>query len=262
MQLQHIGRLKERLAEIQDVRAAHAALYWDQATYMPPKGAAARADQLATLGAIAHRAFVDAETARLLDRAEEEARAAGLDEDSDETRLARVTRRDYDRATRVPAAFVEEAERTEALAYEAWVAARAADNFAEFAPWLRKTYDLARRRAEYLGYEGHPYDALLDIYEPDATVAQAQPLFDRLRAELVPLLRRIMAHADRVDDAVLHAPTTRRRNCVSPPRWRVCLASTSRAAGSTSRRILSPRASAPTTCASPRASTHGSCRSA
>ena len=204
MQLQHIRRLKERLAEIQDVRAAHGVLYWDQATYMPPKGAAARADQLATLQTIAHRAFTDIETARLLEKAEEEARGADLDEDGDEASLLRVVRRDYEQATRLPSEFVQEVERAAALAYEAWVAARAANNFTDFAPWLRRNVELARRRADYLGYEDHPYDALLDIYEPDATVAQVQPLFDRLRAELVPLLRRVMARADRVDDAVLH----------------------------------------------------------
>ena len=205
-QLQHLQRLKERLAEIHNVNAARAVLNWDQSTYMPPGGAAARANQLATLGAIGHRAFVDPETARLLDGAERDVRAAGLDADSDEARLVHVTRRDYDQATRVPADFVEEMARAHALAYEAWVAARAANNFADFAPWLRKNVELARRQAGYLGYKEHPYDALLDQYEPDATIAQVQPLFDHLRAALVPLLRDITAHADRVDDAVLHRP--------------------------------------------------------
>jgi carboxypeptidase Taq len=46
-------------------------------------------------------------------------------------------------------------------------------------------------------------DALLDLYEPGMTVAQLRPLFDALRARLVPLLRRIQASPIRISDDVL-----------------------------------------------------------
>jgi len=202
--LEHVDRLKVRLAGIHNLRQAAAVLNWDQSTYMPPGGAAARAEQLATLGTIAHRLFVDPETARLLAAAEDEAQRAGLDADTDEACLVRVTRRDLTRATALPPDLVEEMARTSALAYGAWVTARATNDVAMFAPWLRKNFELARRQAEYLGYSGHPYDALLDQYEPGMTVARLRPLFDHLRAELVPLLRAITARADAVDDAVLY----------------------------------------------------------
>ncbi len=41
--------LKSRLAEIHDLTKAQMILGWDQQTKMPPKGAAVRAEQLATL---------------------------------------------------------------------------------------------------------------------------------------------------------------------------------------------------------------------
>ena len=51
--------LKTRLQEINDLNSVNALLNWDQSTYMPPGGAAARGRQQATLGRIAHEKFVD-----------------------------------------------------------------------------------------------------------------------------------------------------------------------------------------------------------
>jgi carboxypeptidase Taq len=75
-----------------------------------------------------------------------------------------------------------------------------------FAPCLQTTIDLSRRRAEYLGYEERPYDALLDIFEPGMKSSQVAAIFDRLKAQLVPLVRAIADRTDRVSDAPVHRP--------------------------------------------------------
>jgi carboxypeptidase Taq len=93
-----LNELKTRLLEVNDLEAAAALLNWDQTTYMPPGGAAARGRQLATLGQLAHEKFTDAAIGRLLDELlpyEE-----SLPYDSDDASLLRVTRRDYERAVR------------------------------------------------------------------------------------------------------------------------------------------------------------------
>jgi carboxypeptidase Taq len=86
-----LQQLKVRLAEIDDLESAASVLHWDQATYMPPGGAAARARQMATLQRLAHERFTDPAIGRLLDelRPYEE----GLPADSDDASLIRVTRR-------------------------------------------------------------------------------------------------------------------------------------------------------------------------
>jgi carboxypeptidase Taq len=92
--------LRTRLGEINDVAKAAAVLAWDQQTLMPPRGAEARAQQLGTLGRIAHELFVSDEVGTLLDelRGYEES----LDRDSFEASLIRVARRDFEKAVRVP----------------------------------------------------------------------------------------------------------------------------------------------------------------
>ena len=197
-----LEQLKIRLAEISDLMSIGALLSWDQQCYMPPGGAPARARQLATLSKIAHELMTAKATGELLAAAEGE--AAALDYNSDDAALVRLARREYDKETRLPTEWVAEFARTTTEAHEVWVKARAENDYAAFAPWLEKIVALNRQRAEYLGYEDVPYDALLDLYEPRMKTADVRAIFDALKAELVPLVRAVLARADPVDDRVLY----------------------------------------------------------
>ncbi len=194
--------LKKRLGEVEDLHRASAVLGWDQQTYMPLRGTAARAEQLATLDKLAHELFTADAIGDLLYKFEEH--AAKLDYESDEASLIRVTKRDYDKAKRVPPALIEEISRTTALALESWTQARAESNFKLFQPDLEKIVELEIQLANYMGYAERIYDALLDEYEPAMTTAQVAAIFDGLKAELLPFVRAIAQKADAVDDACLH----------------------------------------------------------
>ncbi|NIO71197.1 MAG: carboxypeptidase M32, partial [Anaerolineae bacterium] len=196
-----LRELKTRLGEIEDLKAAANVLEWDQMTYMPSGGTAARAEQLATLRKTAHALFVSDEIGRLLE--ELQAEAADLDYDSDEASLVRVTARDYERERKIPAWLVAEMAKATALAQEAWVQARAESNYPHFQPHLQKIVDLNIQMAEALGYKDRLYDALLDLFEPEMKTAQVARIFDELKAELVPLVRAIAEKKDAVDDAIL-----------------------------------------------------------
>ncbi|MDQ4128578.1 MAG: carboxypeptidase M32 [Actinomycetota bacterium] len=186
-QSQALQTLKKRLATLSDVRAASAVLGWDQQTYMPPGGVAARAEQLATLRRLAHEMLLSEETGRLLD-------AAGEPESgSEDAAFVRLARRDYERATKMPASLVAELSRASSLAQPAWEGARAASDWLLFAPHLEKILELQRETAGHLGYEDHPYDALLDLYEPRAKTAKLRGMFEELRTALVPTIREISA---------------------------------------------------------------------
>jgi carboxypeptidase Taq len=95
-----LQELKTRLLEVNDLNSASALLSWDQATYMPPGGAQARGRQLALLSRLGHERLADPAIGRLLDSLAPWAEGQGAD--SDAAALVRVTRRDFDRATRLP----------------------------------------------------------------------------------------------------------------------------------------------------------------
>ncbi|MBC8098738.1 MAG: carboxypeptidase M32 [Armatimonadetes bacterium] len=201
---QHLQALQTHLAEISHLRAATALLEWDMQVNMPPKGAAARGEQMATLVRMMHEMFTSDQTARLLDSAETETQTQPYE--SDAASLVRVVRHDYAEATRLPAAFVAESSQVFTAAHEVWANARAKDDFASFEPTLTHIIDLTRRRADYLSYSEHPYDALLNEFERDMTTAQVKAIFDGHRPELVALLEAISANTDRVDASILHQP--------------------------------------------------------
>ncbi len=194
--------LKTRLAEIHDMMTATAVLSWDQQTYMPPGGAETRAMQLTTLAKTAHERFVSDETGALLE--DLEAEMAGLDHDSYEASLLRVTRREYDRERKLPPSLVAEFAKARALGHMAWEKARATSDFATFQPHLETIIDLSIQRAEALGYKDRIYDALLDRFEPEMKSAQVKVLFDEMKAGLVPLVQAINERQGVVDDAFLH----------------------------------------------------------
>lgn len=189
--------LRERLAQVQNLHYASGLLGWDQQTYMPPRGAQVRAEQLATLDRMAHELFTSDAIGTLLSELENE--SANIAYDSDEASLLRVTRRDYDKACRVPARLVEDIARTSALGIEAWTRARADSNFSEFRPLLEKIVDLEIELAEHLGYSDRVYDALLDQYEPGMKTADVAAIFDNLKPELIDLVHAIAPRADRVN---------------------------------------------------------------
>ena len=198
-----IRQLRERLGGVSDLRDALGLLEWDQQTMMPARGAAARAESLATLGRLSHEMFISAETGHLLEAAARELNG-GLDGDSDDARLVEVVRRRWEKDRRVPADLAAEIARAGSIGYEAWVSARRDSDFAAFAPHLERNLELARRYVDcFEGFDA-PYDALLDDYEPGMKAADVTRLFDELKRELVPLIATVAEHADRIDDSVLH----------------------------------------------------------
>jgi len=212
-----LAALRERLAETSDLHRAAAVLEWDQETHMPPGAAEARAHQIGTLRRFAHERFTAPEVADWLDALD--GTFDDRPEEDGDRALVRVTRRDHARATRLPGAWVTAFAEATSRAREAWKAAREADDFAAFAPHLRRVVELNTEKAERLmplvaevhgpGYAPSPadarYDALLDEFEAGATTASVSAAFDQLRAGLVPLVAEVMARTP-PDDAFLHGP--------------------------------------------------------
>jgi len=196
-----LKELKNRLFEINDLTSAARVLGWDQNTYMPPGGAAARGRQTATLQRLAHEKFTDAAIGRLLDelRPYEES----LPYDSDEASLIRVTRRDYERATKIPPAFVQQISEHTSASFQVWKEARPANDFAKVQPYLERTLDLSRQYADFFpGYE-HIADPLIDRSDYGMSVSTLRPLFAELREQLVPLVQ-VITDQPPTDDAFLH----------------------------------------------------------
>ena len=196
-----LAELRRRLGEVSDLRSAAAVLDWDQMVKMPPAGAAVRAERLATLERVAHEAFTDERVGSLLEQLRP--LEGSLPPDSDDASLIRVARRDYDKAVRVPSALAAEITKAASEGMEAWVAARAANDYDAFRPWLDRHLELKRRYVDCFETADDPYDVLLDDYEPGTTTAETRAVFDRLKEQLVPLIAEV---ASDEDDSFMRGP--------------------------------------------------------
>ena len=195
------AELQQRLAEVTDLTKAATLLFWDQRVMMPPGGAAARAEAIGTVSTLAQERFVNADIGRLLDELRDLEESS--DYDSFEASLIRVTRRDWEKATRVPPELVGDLNRASAVALSAWGPAKEESNFDALRPYLENNLELRRRYIECFDPADETYDVLLDNYEPNMKTADVRQIFDQLKEELVPLIQEIGAAGD-VDDSFLH----------------------------------------------------------
>jgi carboxypeptidase Taq len=187
--MRELDELHRRARELADLNGIGGLLLWDQNTTMPPGGADARADQFEALERIQHDRLTDPALARLLDALEPW--AAGEDPDSDDVRLIANLRRDHHKAVRVPTELAAEISSAAAHAQQRWLEAREKGAFAHFAPALERVLELQSRYIACFDGSGefaHPYDILLDDYEPGLTTEELRALFDTLQRELVPLV--------------------------------------------------------------------------
>ena len=200
--------LLRRLGEISDIERAGSLLAWDQETKMPPLGAPARAEQLATLARLAHDRWTAPELGSLLEELRE------LEEDSEQTSfeasVVRVARRDYEKKRRVPSELRAEMTRASSLGYTAWLEAREAVDYEILRPHLEHRVSLAQQYVACHEPYDDPYDVLLDDHDQGRRTADVESIFTRLKDELVPLVAGI---GEPVDDSCLrgHFPPQRQR---------------------------------------------------
>jgi carboxypeptidase Taq len=186
-----LQELKRRLREIFDIQSVLELLGWDQHTHMPPAGAEARGSQMSTLGRIAHEKMTDPVLGELLE--ELKPLENSLPADSDDAALIRVARREYEQATRVPAAFVSRFYDHLAKKYQAWLEAREEDDFEIVRPYLEQTLEFSREYSSFFPGAEHVADPLIDRNDYGMKAAELKKLFAALRERLVPLVEEVTA---------------------------------------------------------------------
>ena len=181
--------LERRFAALSHLHGALAVLHWDSAAMMPPGGADARSEQIATLSEIAHRQLTDPALADLLAEAADPAPA-----DAWRHANLREMRRRWRHAAALDADLVVRRSRATSACELAWREARGDDDFARIVPLLEEvlaaTREVAAAKAEALDLS--PYDALLDGYDPGMRAREIDLVFAELEAFLPDFVQRVL----------------------------------------------------------------------
>ncbi|HUO58838.1 MAG TPA: carboxypeptidase M32 [bacterium] len=212
---QAYDELLKRMKEIAVLGNTAGVLGWDQEVYMPAANAPYRAEQLSLLAGMLHHKFTDPAVGGWISQAESSKTLTG-DPLSDSAVNLREWRRSYDRSKKLPQKLVEEMARVTSQAQVEWVEARRENKFSRFQPWLEKIVVLTQEQAKCYGYQDHPYDALLEDYEPGLTTAQLNQLFPPLKKSLAEMVAKITSAKRQPDLAIL------KRKCPIPLQQAFC----------------------------------------
>ena len=199
---------KRKMQRIADVRNANAVLQWDQETHLPPKGAAFRGQQLSTLSEISHQLFSEEELGSVLQEL-----LSVTDLTKEQHRNVELTFEDYTKNKKYSSEFVRALSEQTNKTFHTWIESRKKNSFQVYKDDLEKLIELKKKEADVLGYEHHPYNALVNEYEKGCTVE----LLDKTFTHLLPTLKELfdkISVKQQVDDSFLlqHFPKQQQWN--------------------------------------------------
>lgn len=165
-------------------------MIWDLRTGAPKKGVEQRSEVIGMLSSEVFKLSTSEEMKDCLDH---------LREESVHTNLNVITKRaveeaneEYERNRKIPEEEYKEYIITQSKAENVWEEAKANSDFSMLQPYLEKLVDYKKKFVNYWGYEGHPYNTLLDLYEPGVTVDTIDRVFNQLREAIVPLVKEVV----------------------------------------------------------------------
>jgi len=181
-------KFQKMYSKIADIGYSIAVLNWDQETYMPPKSAEKRAQQIATLSGIVHEMATSKKLGKLLKKLKKNKKLSQI-----EQKNVKIALKDYKTSKKFSTDFVMKESKAISTAFQAWIKAREENNFEIYIPALTEIVKIQREKAKILGYKEHPYNALMNQFEPGATVAEIDALFKDVKEKLTPFTETIFA---------------------------------------------------------------------
>ncbi len=185
------------LNEVAVIGSIGGLLAWDNEVYKPYKAEGIRAEQNSFLSTLLHERFTNPDFEKLVKE---------LITDSLLTKEQKINvekiHKDILRQKKFSTEFVQRQSMIVSEAFGKWHQAKTQNDFSLFQDSLSKIVDFCKETAEIVGYKEHPYDALLDAYEPGMTTAKLKVIFAKVKEELVPFYNSLL-QKKQVDDSCL-----------------------------------------------------------
>jgi len=149
---------------------------WDTETYMPVEGVEPRGKVLSNLNSILQDLFLEKSFVKMIKDGNSE---EGLN--VYEKKILHVLNKQLDYFEKLPKKFLEEYTGLLSCASTLWGKSKAENNITEFLPVLEKIFSMTREKAEYLGYDKDPYEAIFKSYEDDFSIDDLDKYFLNLK---------------------------------------------------------------------------------
>ena len=186
------------ITKIYDIYMSMSVLNWDMETHMPKNGNKFRAQQLSTLAKIAYDLGTDDKYGVLLNK-------LILDDslENDQKRNVYLSHKQFLKTQKYSGEFIKRQSNLISKAFKDWRTAKEKNDFNLFKESLYEIVELRKEEAELLGYINHPYDTLLDKYEPNLTTKDVDLIFKDVKDHLVPFINKI-AKNNHIDDSFFY----------------------------------------------------------
>ncbi len=206
--LSPLSTLKQQLQSLGQLQGSLALIEWDQETYLPSGASESRAAMIGNLSSRLHADVLALNNGKALTKLVKTYRG----KHSEAAVIVNETWRSYERSACLPGTFVERLAKTCARAQHTWAEARHTNNFRLFAPHLEEIVKLKREEARLVNPKEHPYNVLLDTYEPGLRIETLDPLFGELEQTLTDLLGRLQQSKKKKDVTLKgHFPLTQQQ---------------------------------------------------
>ncbi len=160
---------------------------WDFETYMPRKGTEERGVADSQLHMLHKDLLLNKDFVALVESAKKLESLNDL-----EKGIVQVLNREITKQIKIPKELTE-AESLESIRGNmVWREAREKSDFMMYSPHLKKMIEIKKQIAEKIGYEKHPYDALLDSYEEQLTVDDLDKVFGGLTPRIQKILKKLV----------------------------------------------------------------------
>jgi carboxypeptidase Taq len=160
---------------------------WDFETYMPRKGTEERGVADSQLRMLHKDLLLNQDFVGLIESAKKLRSLSDLDKG-----IIRVLDREITKQIKIPKELTEAESLERIRGNMVWREAREKSDFTMYSPHLKKMIDIKKQVAEKIGYEKHPYNALLDTFEESLTVDDLDKVFGALTSRIQKILKKLV----------------------------------------------------------------------
>ena len=160
---------------------------WDFETYMPRKGTEERGVADSQLHLLHKELLLNKDFVELVESAKK------LENLNDaEKGIVRVLNREITKQIKIPKELTEAESLERIRGNMAWRQARQKSDFMMYAPHLKNMIEIKKQIADKIGYEKHPYNAHLDMFEEELTVDDLDKVFAVLTPRIQKILKKLV----------------------------------------------------------------------
>lgn len=206
-------QLKPYIERSEALGSALTLFSWDNETLAPSAASENTSKLIGTLASEQYNVMINDTVSGLLKQlssAQEQEKLTEL-----EKAIVKKWKKVFDNMEKIPPEEYRANSELLARAGAIWADAKENNDFAAFAPTLKEIISYQKKFAEYTKKPGMSlYDTLLNEYEEGVLTSQLDEFFGKLRAAIVPLLKKVTAQNDRInkDYNTRHYPADTQRN--------------------------------------------------